>query len=104
MAWRFHGRARVDPTNPSAFGVCDRCGLLYNLNDLVWQFEFRGNQLVNLQIRVCTQTCLDKPQEQLRPQILPADPVPRWQPRPENYLAEEGPPPPPFNPATILDD
>jgi hypothetical protein len=32
---------------------------------------------------------LDTPQQQLRAIQLPADPVPVWQPRPENFLAAE---------------
>lgn len=86
MSYRPHGRARVDARNPAAFGVCDRDGLLYNLSDLVWQYDFRGNQLQNLWIRVCKK-CLDVPQNQLRPKAMPADPVPVYQPRPENYAA-----------------
>lgn len=89
MSWRFHGHARVDPKNPSAFGVCDRCYLLYNLDDLVWQYDYRGNQLENLWKRICRRTCLDKPQDQLRPKALPPDPVPRYQPRPENYASDD---------------
>lgn len=83
------GRARVSAKSPSAFGVCDRCSLWYNLNDLVWQMDWRGTSLVNLWIRVCTRTCLDVPQQQLRAIQLPADPVPVWQPRPENFLNDE---------------
>lgn len=89
---RIHGRARVDPQNPEAFGVCDRCRFLYNLVDLVWQHEWQGNRLVNLWLRVCRR-CLDRPHEFTRPAILPPDPVPVWQPRPDNDAAAEGSPP-----------
>lgn len=88
MAWRPHGRARVDPTNPRAFGVSDRSGFLHNLTNLRWQFEWRGSRLINLRILVSDRD-LDKPQEQLRPIILPQDPVPVLQPRPENYASED---------------
>ncbi len=83
------GRARVSAKNPQAFGVCDRCGIWYNLVDLVWQSDWRGTSLQNLWIRVCKRTCLDVPQAQLRAIQLPADPVPVWQPRPENFEAAE---------------
>lgn len=83
------GRARVSAKNPQAQGVCDRCGIWYNLVDLVWQFDWRGTSLQNLWIRVCKRTCLDVPQAQLRAIQLPADPVPVWQPRPENFFADE---------------
>lgn len=45
-------------------------------------------QLQNLRILVCTQTCLDVPQPQLRTIILPPDPVPVSNPRPELYRVE----------------
>lgn len=82
------GRAQVSSRNPRAFGVCDRDGFWYNLDQLFWQYEYRGPTLQNVWIRVCRR-CLDVPQEQLRSISLPADPTPVWQPRPENFLAAE---------------
>jgi len=41
-------------------------------------------QLVNLRLLVCPE-CLDVPQPQLRTIIIPADPLPIPNPRPENY-------------------
>lgn len=84
------GRARVSAKNPQAQGVCDRCGIWYNLVNLNWQYDWRGTSLQNLWIRVCAR-CTDTPQEQLRAITLPADPVPVWQPRPENFDADEIP-------------
>lgn len=80
------GRARASMRNPRAFAVCDRCGIWYNHYRLTWQFDWAGQALVNKRILVCP-TCLDKPQEQLRAIVLPADPVPIVQPRPEPLLA-----------------
>lgn len=88
MSWRPHGRARVDARNPSAWGVCDRCYLTYNLKDLRWQFQWQGAQLVNLGILVCD-TCYDDPQPQLRSLTLPPDPRPVFNPRPEYYAIDE---------------
>ena len=90
---RPHGRARVDPTNPQAFAVCDRCRMLYNHAELRWQYQYCGSSLVNTRLLVC-ERCLDKPHEFARPVILPADPVPIPNPRPDNYAAAEGAPPP----------
>lgn len=84
------GRARTDPRNPNAFGVCDRCGIWYNLKDLVWQHEWRGNELVNIQLRVCQVTCLDVPFQLNRPLYLPPDPPPVDQPRVEQFAIDEG--------------
>lgn len=83
-----HGRARVSSRNPSAFATCDRCGFLYNRQDLQWQYDWRGPRLENLRILVCRQ-CLDIPNEQLRPRVLSADPLPINNPRPENYQSDD---------------
>lgn len=90
MAHRPHGRAKVDAKNPRAFAICDRCGLLYNHADLVWQWDWRGNVLANIRLLVCKLTCLDKPFEGYRPLKLPADPVPIKNPRPVQYAIDEG--------------
>lgn len=82
------GRARVSAKRPEAQGVCDRCSLWYNLVDLKWQYEWRGTSLQNLWIRVCGR-CLDVPQENVRAIQLPADPVPVFQPRVEQFEADE---------------
>jgi hypothetical protein len=79
------GRARLNPRKPSAFGVCDRCGTWYLLNDLGRQFQWTGPALQDLGILVCAR-CNDVPQEQFRTVILPPDPVPRINPRPEVYV------------------
>jgi hypothetical protein len=85
------GRARTSARSPVSQAVCDRCSLWYSITDLVWQYDWRGTSTQNLWLRVCTRTCLDVPQEQLRAITLPADPVPVWQPRPENFDADEIP-------------
>ena len=84
MAYRPHGRASVDSNNPAAFGRCDRCGFIYNQRSLRFQFDYRGPQLQNLRFLVCA-PCYDKPQAQLKPIILSADPMPIINARPENY-------------------
>lgn len=92
MAWRFHSRATIDPSNPNGVGACDRCGFFYNLKDLVWQYAYRGDSLQNTRFRVCVQTCLDVPTEQYRPLHLPPDPEPLIQPRPLNLFVDENAP------------
>jgi hypothetical protein len=72
----------TDIRHPRPIGCCDRCGFYYYLDELVWQMDYRGNSLQNLQIRVCTRTCYDVPQDQLRPIIIGPDPVPLKDPRP----------------------
>jgi hypothetical protein len=80
------GRAITNPESPRAFGVCDRCGIWYNLDKLRYQWEWQGVALTNLRHRVCN-TCMDVPQPQLRARMAPPDPVPVWDPRPETFIA-----------------
>lgn len=110
MSWRFNGRAIVSPDSPSAFAICDRCGFTYNLDALSWQYEWRGPRLQNLRLQVC-QRCLDIPQDQFRPKVLPPDPLPRVNPRPEPYASDDagtisaaaGSVPPNFGPPILSD-
>lgn len=88
MAWRPHGRAKVSATNPRAFAICDRCGILYNHNFLRFQWDWRGNQIVNTNILVC-QICYDVPYEGRRPLKLPPDPMPILNPRQVQYALDE---------------
>lgn len=99
------GRAVTNPESPRAFGVCDRCGLWYNLHKLKYQYEWAGTILNNLRLRVCD-TCMDTPQPQLMARMMPPDPVPVMDPRPEpyrspltrQYLASEPTSTPPLTP------
>lgn len=84
MAWRFKGRAQVSPSNPRAFAVCDRCGIWYNHVSLRWQPQWAGTRQQNLKLLVCSR-CWDVPQPQLKARILPPDPVPIRNPRPEDF-------------------
>lgn len=87
---RPHGRATVDRHSPRAWAICDSCGFLYNKRALQWQYEWAGNRLVNQNFLVCDR-CYDIPQEQLRSIVLPADPVPVQNPRPERYTIDNNP-------------
>lgn len=92
MAWRPHSQAEVDVRSPRTWGVCDRCGRWYNLEHLVFQKQYAGVGLVNLNSLVCPETCLDELQPQLTATILPPDPDPVFDARPEYYsLDEHGP-------------
>lgn len=82
---------RVDATNPSGAGQCDRCGFWYNARDLTWQYQYGGVQLYNQRILVCTtgNRCADKPSDFLRTIILPPDPMPLKNPRVPDFDYEE---------------
>jgi hypothetical protein len=88
---RPHGNAQISARAPRALGVCQRCGFLFNLDDLQWQFDWQqGPRLKNLRIKVC-RTCLDVPQENGRTIVLPPDPVPVAYPLPEDYVGADNP-------------
>jgi len=88
-AWRPHGSFTVDPDNPRALATCDRCGRQTNLYKLSWQHQWSGNSLQNLRLLVCDQGCLDIPAAFLRIPILPPDPDPIFNTRPEPYSIDE---------------
>lgn len=88
---RHTGRASVSPTYPQPHGVCDRCGARYLHKDLRWSMDWRGPRIQNLRFLVC-ESCWDMPQQSgQRTIILPADPVPIQNPRPEMYVADSQP-------------
>lgn len=76
------GHARLDPRRPMAFAICDRCGFMYRHADLVWDTQYHGRQLRRTGFLVCKK-CDDLPNPTLRPIVLPPDPVPILNPRPE---------------------
>lgn len=85
---RPHGRAKVSLRSPTSFAICDGCGFLYNITDLSWNREWAGNILINTRQLVCRK-CNDTPNPQLRSIILPADPTPTANPRPQDYSVAE---------------
>ena len=88
MAWRPHDKAICNPSAPSCWGTCDRCGGLWNLNRLGWEVQWYGTEIKRTGFRVCP-PCLDVPAAFLKAITLPADPEPAYQPRPEPYTADE---------------
>lgn len=82
--------AEVNPYDPKCWATCDRCGLIFNHYKLSWNFEWAGTRLVNQRVLVC-QTCLDSPNRQLGTVLLPPDPMPVMNARPEQYAMDEQP-------------
>lgn len=83
-------RARTDPTAPEAWATDDRSGFVGNHKDLRWQYEWAGLKLINKRILVYEDE-LDQPQRQLGTIVLPPDPLPIMNARPENYAIDEQP-------------
>lgn len=80
--------AQTDPSRPSSWGTCERCGFIWQLRALSWQFEWAGLRLRNTKHLVC-ENCTDVPQRQLGAIILPPDPPAVLNARPEQYAIEE---------------
>lgn len=76
-----YGRYSVSAENFTPHGICDRCGFMYAHKDLIKQPIWTGRNLTFKNILVCSR-CYDKPNEQLRTILIPADPVPISNPRP----------------------
>jgi hypothetical protein len=82
MSFRPKGKhVSIDVNFPEAVAICDYSGFVFNHKDLVKQMEWRGNALIWTGYMV-GRPYLDTPNEQLRPPILPPDPVPILLPRP----------------------
>ena len=82
------GRTQVNSRSPQASGKCDRCDFLYNHNHLRWQMDYSGAGLYNKRILVC-EHCYDTPQQQLKVIVIPPDPMPIMNARPETYQQYE---------------
>lgn len=81
MSDRPHGKhVFIDSDNPEALGICDKTGFVFLRKDLVMQMEWRGNAIVPTGFLV-GRPYVDQPNEQLRPPLLPPDPVPVMMPR-----------------------
>lgn len=76
---------------PQPVGVCDLCYRKWYLDDLRWQFNWRGDHLQNLRVRRCPQ-CLDVPSEFLRPIIIRGPEGSLRDPRPPQYAANAAAP------------
>lgn len=75
------GRARISIRRPRAMGESDRSGFWYNHADMVRQYQWAGNKLVDTGLLVGPDE-VDIPQDQLRSLILPPDPRPVINARP----------------------
>ena len=84
-------RTSTNPSSPRGWATCDRCGFVTNHFKLSWQYDWAGTQLINKRILVCEGGCLDKPQRQLGTILLPPDPTPIMNARPEQYAIDEYP-------------
>jgi len=83
-------RAKVDATSPRAWATSDRSGFIGNHENMQWQFQWRGKSLINTKVLVYPDE-MDVPQRQLGILIIPPDPPPIMNARPEQYTIDEQP-------------
>lgn len=85
------GSAEVSANYPRAHAICDRCGKRTNHYKLRWQMDWRGPRLQNIRLLVCD-SCVDAPQQSgQRTILIPPDPVPIMNARPEAFVAANNP-------------
>lgn len=75
---------KPDLNNIRPLGQCDLCAFVFHLDELQYQMEYRGMQLQSTGWLRCP-PCMDIPQPQMKPIILPPDPVSVQNARPVNY-------------------
>lgn len=75
----------VDPSNPEAWGVCDRCTKVMPYREMQKQMEYSGDSLIWIGLLVCAKH-LDKPQPQNRTRRAIVDPIPIQNPRPDQAV------------------
>ncbi len=83
-------RAATDASAPAAWATDDRSGFVGNHRNLKWQLEWAGLQLINKRILVFEDQ-YDEPQRQHGTLVIPPDPLPISNARPENYAIDEEP-------------
>jgi len=86
---RPHPKYASSDIHQGAWATCDSCGFVWNHPQLDWQRQWAGLQIINLRTLVCPR-CLDTPNEAIRTIILPPDPDPVLDARPEQYGVDEG--------------
>lgn len=69
--------------------TCSTCGLLWSQSSMSFQYNFRGgNTPINTQILRCPR-CIDGIQWQAKLIVIPPDPPPFFNTRPESYVVDE---------------
>lgn len=81
--------ASKSPGLGSAWSACDRCGFQWNQRNLQWQYNFQGGSTPqNLRFLHCP-LCIDPLGYQQKLIVVPADPSPLFNTRPEPYVVDE---------------
>ena len=89
MAKRPHPRRTTTDPHAGPWTTCDRCSFVVSMNRMQFQYDYMGGSSPqNLGLLVC-EKCLDDLSFQQKLLILPPDPQPIFNTRPENYVVDE---------------
>lgn len=90
MAHRPHPQGTTTNPHDGPWTSCDRCGRIYSANRMRFQYDYMGGNVPqNLGLLVCDTGCLDALNFQQKLLILPPDPPPFYNTRPEPYAVDE---------------
>lgn len=81
-------RTTLDIDRPDPWSTSDRGGWVGDHSQMRWQFVWAGSQIINTGLLVFEDE-YDIPNEQFRTLVLPPDPDPLMNARPEPYVIDE---------------
>lgn len=88
---QYRQKVHVDPRDPKGVAMCDGCGFWVSYETLREQVDFRGGWTPEKTGLFVCATCDDVPQPYYQRQVLPPDPVPLRNPRPDpNVPSDSG--------------
>lgn len=89
-------KSPVDMMKPRPVGISDRSGFMFFLDEMVWQYQFSGNALVNQRILVGPDE-VDTPAPFLQTFKFGPEPAPLPNARPWHYAQQNQGGEPPLN-------
>lgn len=80
-------RSPVSITKPRPVGISDFSGFMFYLDEMVWVYQYSGNQLVNQRMLVGPGEC-DVPNPGLQTFVFGPEPAPLPNARPTHYAQQ----------------
>lgn len=89
MTYRPHPKYASNSAKAGPWSTCDRCGFINSQSDLQWQFDYVGGPVPQSQGWLVCPRCINPLTMQRQLIVLPPDPPPIFNTRPENYTVDE---------------
>lgn len=89
MTRRPHPKYASNDAHDGPWTVCDRCGFNWSQNRMAWQFDYRGGSTPQKTGFLHCPRCMDGLNFQQKLVIIPPDPPPFFNTRPEPYAVDE---------------